>query len=209
MNKLPYPESVPLQFVGFPASIDIRLGSIGASFVPSASLGTKVSLTQTPKSLVAQGEYVMGNDLPDYKCIYSDTGEDENYNIKITFDGFASFFFFYQGWDWTSNTYIIDKFYTFYIRKLIIIEFKGQPPIENFDEWECETLIPSGVDLSSLTAGPLASLEFSDFIIDSSEYIFVSGVKYYIDDGETITIKSKTGVDAKFTRFGDTITLSS
>ncbi len=189
--KLNYPESIPLRYLNYPTEIDIRLGAIAASYVPGTSLGTKMTLLQTPKSLVPQGEYVAGSPLPEYRCVYSDTGEDDDFNIKLSFDGYMSFFYF--GHSDNGKDVVFDEYYTLYLYKSIIVETKNGGWVENWDEWEFETLIPTNVDLSAYNPSGIkyGYIEFG--ALDGDGRIVVNGKYYNISDGRSITAISTTG----------------
>ena len=189
--KLNYPESIPLRYLNFPAEMDIRLGSVAASYIPGTSLGTKLTLRQTPKSLVPQGEYVSGSPLPEYRCVYSDTGLDDDFNIKLSFDGYMSFYYF--GHSDNHIDVIFDDYYTMYLYKSIIIETRDGGWVENYDEWEFETLIPTNVDLSAYLPSSVSFGYIEVGILDGEGGILVNGRYYNLSDGRTIKAISTTG----------------
>lgn len=49
-------------------------------------------LYRTPLCGKVQGEYTAGAELPDYAMIYSDTGTDTEFDLRISFYGWGTFF---------------------------------------------------------------------------------------------------------------------
>lgn len=132
---LPYPQSIPCAFDGFPAALDIRLGDLGGDIVTGASLGTKFTLLRTPLCGIAQGVYAAGAPLPEYSMIYSDTGSDEDFTIKISFIGHGTFY------KYTST----DAYLRFQVYKAIAIETASGEKVFG-DTFDCETLVPAAQD---------------------------------------------------------------
>jgi len=87
-----YPVSAHCEFTDFPAALDVRLGARAGEAVPGASPGTRRWLRQTPQSGFVQGVLAPGSPLPDLAMVYSDTGSDSDFALKLSFDGFTSFY---------------------------------------------------------------------------------------------------------------------
>lgn len=135
-----YPHGVLLDFSSFPDRLRVVLGEAGASLVPGASFGTAFVLSQTPKSGVMQGVIAENATLPDRRVIYSDTGSDGTFSIKVSFGCYGSFFVAARD----------DAFLTFQVFRSIIIETPGNDPVEHGIIENHATTIPVTVDMSLL-----------------------------------------------------------
>jgi len=87
-----YPSSLHCAFADFPQALDVRLGVQAAVVKPGASRGSKVVLRQTPASGFVQGVVAAGSPLPELRMVYSDTGGDADFQVKVSFDGVMSFY---------------------------------------------------------------------------------------------------------------------
>ena len=91
--KQPYPESLNVWFADYPEKITMVCGPEFANLSGGTlSPGSRVVLTQTPNSQIPQGEYSSGQALPEVKAIYTDTGSDDTYSVRLTFYGWGTFF---------------------------------------------------------------------------------------------------------------------
>lgn len=201
--NLPYPQSIPCSFVGFPDALDIRMGKLAGDIVDGASWGSKFILTQTPKSGVAQGEYVVGSPLPSYRKIYSDTGSDDDFAIKVSFVGEGTFYRLTE-----SDTYL-----RFQLFKAIAIETATTAEMVFGDTFDCETLIPADTDTTALFEYDGAIVQYTDPVVtstDSEGYTIVEfdGVQYYLSDGVTIQINSATAGSHTLTMINGTLIFS-
>lgn len=194
--KLPYPQSINCAFDDFPAVVDIRLGDKAAELIPGASLGTKFLLTQTPKSRVLQGEYVAGEEIPDLAAIYSDTGSDDDFNIKISHLGYGTFY----------KVTGQDEFFRAMVYKAIVIETPTAGKKVFGDTFDCETLIPTTEDVTALFSYDGSVVRYLDQATagEGGGVIVIGGVTYDLSDGQTITITSTTGGTQTITRIGRT-----
>ena len=178
--KFPYPQSIPCAFDNFPASLDIRLGSLASSEVEGCSLGSKFTLTQTPKSGVAQGDYTVGEELPECRMIYSDTGSDDDFTIKVSFIGYGTFY------KYTSS----DEYLRFQMFKAIGIETSLLGEKIFGDTFDCETLIPADADTTALFDynGPVIQYveETESGEDEEGAYVYIDGQKIYIPSGASI-----------------------
>lgn len=197
--KFNYPQSIPCAFDNFPVALDIRLGNLAASIVDGCSLGSKFKLMQTPLSGVAQGEYVAGNELPECRKIYSDTGYDDNFTIKISFFGHGTFYKF-------TGT---DKNLMFEVYKCIALETNKQKEIVFGSSFSCETLIDSSSDIDSIFNYKKSSWGF----IDDADYnesngtIAIGGDVIFLKDGKSITLNSLYGSQITITVVNGIVTI--
>lgn len=184
--KFPYPQSTNCSFDNFPVAIDVRLGSLASIMCDGASFGSKYFLTQTPKSGVLQGNYVVGEEIPSLEKIYSDTGHDDEFNLKISFLGHGSFY------RRTSN----DLYLRAQIYKAIRIETNNDTGIVFGDVFDCETLIPATDDISVEFAYDPSVVQCVDPIPDevySSGTFVYGGKSYTLASGQSITFSSENG----------------
>jgi len=132
INKT-YPQCFPLRFVGWPQKIRVTCGKdISAPY----SYGSRVILTQTPLSGSPQGDYVVGQYLPYYAMVYSDTGSDYDFNFLVEFTGYGQFY-----------KDSADLFWRLYVKKNTnIFTLEVEKYFRTYDEWN--TLIPASTDLS-------------------------------------------------------------
>jgi hypothetical protein len=87
-----YPLSMPCRYEGFPGRIRIVCGpAFDALRGCPYSFGSRVTCALTPSSGVAQGDYVPGSALPRCEIVYSDTGDDTAFDMKISFYGHGVF----------------------------------------------------------------------------------------------------------------------
>jgi hypothetical protein len=135
-----YPISVHCSFSDFPPMIKIICGpDIPLPF----SYGSRVVMAKTALCGVVQGSYIDGEALPDYFMIYSDTGEDDAFNLKLSFYGWGTFYV----------AKIDDAYCHLEIRKGIKVESGSiSKKFEVKDTWE--TMIPSSTVLSSSVTIP-------------------------------------------------------
>lgn len=87
-----YPLSLPCRFEGFPGRIRVVCGPAfddlrGCPY----SFGSRVICRRTPLCGLAQGDYVPGSALPRQDMIFSDTGADDDFSLKISFTGYGTF----------------------------------------------------------------------------------------------------------------------
>jgi hypothetical protein len=164
-----YPISLPVRYDGYPAAIKMTCGQkIPAPY----SYGSQVILYRTPLCGVAQGAYVEDSALPAYAMIFSDTGNDDDYTIKLSFYGWGTFYVANAG----------DAYCHLEVRKGVKIECGSlAKKFETTDIWE--TRIPSSTVLSSETVKSV-SVSYED---DSSN---PSLTIYWDDDTEALTIST-------------------
>lgn len=133
-----YPQSLPCRFEGFPARIRVVCGrAFSEARSTPYSFGSRVSLSQTPKSGQVFGELAVGQELPLQEIIYSDTGDDAVFDLKVSHYGCGRF-------------YLVDAeaaFFTLAVIKGIRVEAAGIcRAFETVDLWD--TLIPVETDLA-------------------------------------------------------------
>lgn len=197
--KLPYPQSIPCTFSGFPAALDIRMGSSGGDIVAGASLGSKFTLIRTPKCGFPQGNYVVGSPLPEYRMIYSDTGSDDVFTIKVSFIGYGTFYILTNA----------DTHLRFQVYKAIAIETAAGEKVF-CDTFNCETLIPATQDVTALFMydGPVA--QYTDPATSGTESgsFWVNGVEFHLLDGQSIMITSASGGTNTYTIINGVLVVS-
>lgn len=139
-----YPLSMHCRFEGFPARIRVVCGQAfskarGTPF----SFGSRVDLSQTPQSGVPAGTLVPGEPLPALEIVYSDTGDDLVFALKLAHYGYGRFY----------RAMARDPCYTLAVVKGLRVEALGIcRSFETVDVWE--TRIPAATDLSSVPVTP-------------------------------------------------------
>jgi hypothetical protein len=202
--KLPYPQSIPCTFDNFPIALDIRLGSLAPSEVEGASLGSKFTLTRTPKCGMAQGDYIIGEALPECRMIYSDTGSDDHFNFKVSFIGYGTFY------KLTSH----DEYLRFQVYKAIAIETPLLSEKVFGDTFYCETLIPSNTDATTLFNYNSLTFQYIEQVSAGSKngtvIINEGGVaqEFTLSEGASLTVTSEIGVTTTYTFIGGTMVVS-
>lgn len=198
--KLPYPQSVNCSFDNFPPALDVRMGKSANEIVASSSWGSKFVLNQTPKSGILQGEYSAGSTIPDLAWIYSDTGSDDDYSLKISFIGHGSFY------KLTSSS----AFLRAQVYKAIIIENPDTGQKIFGDTFDCETLIPAGTDAAALFSYDWPIVQYVDQAStgEGSSTVVINGQTYNLSDGTSITMTSATGGTVTYTLVGGVLVIS-
>lgn len=140
-----YPQSMLCRFAGFPARIRVICGrAFSEARATPYSFGSRVTLSQTPLSGVTQGSLVAGSALPTQEIIHSDTGEDTNFDLKVSHYGYGRFY----------RASADDSTYSLAIIKGVRIEAAGiNRSFETVDVWT--TLIPAASTITD-TAGSTA-----------------------------------------------------
>ena len=195
----PYPQSIPCSFDNFPPALDLRMGEKAREIVPSASFGSKFILTQTPKSRVPQGGYAVGAALPSCRMIYSDTGSDDDFTIKLSFLGYGSFYKLTNA----------DQYLRFMVYKAIALETSTVGEIIFGDVFNCETRIPATADVAALFSYDGPTVQYVDQITSGEAgTIFLNGQVYTIADGKSVTVASATGGTQTYTYVGGAFVIS-
>lgn len=137
--SLIYPQSMLCRFEGFPASIKVICGRTFSEIRGTPySFGSRVIVSQTPKSGVLQGAFVAGQALPTLEIIHSDTGDDTTFDLKLAHYGYGRFYLANAG----------DTSYSLAIIKGLRVEANGiYRSFETVDVWN--TLIPAAADLTA------------------------------------------------------------
>lgn len=197
-----YPQSIPVAFDNFPATIDIRLGSLAASEVVGASLGSKFTLTRTPKCGVAQGGYVEGEALPEYRMVYSDTGSDDDFAIKVSFFGYGTYY--------KKNRN--DEYLRFQVYKAISIETNMLDELVFGDIFDCETLIPADADTTAIFDYERPVVQYVEEAESGTDeeggYVYIDGQKVYIPSGSSIDFVGTTGSTLTVSYVNGTVVIS-
>ena len=92
---LEYPNYGPadhVRFEDYPERIQIVVGDFLEQESGKFASGQPIVLFKTPKSGVAQGSYVVDEPLPDKRVVFTDTGKDDTFNLKITHYGWGEFY---------------------------------------------------------------------------------------------------------------------
>jgi hypothetical protein len=143
-----YPLSMHCRFEGFPARIRVVCGrAFSEARGTPFSYGSRVDLSRTPQSGVLAGALVPGEPLPALETVYSDTGDDHVFNLKVAHYGYGRFYLGAAG----------DACYTLAVIKGLRVEALGIcRSFETVDVWE--TRIPAATDLTAVpaaTSGPV------------------------------------------------------
>ncbi|WP_233489571.1 hypothetical protein [Solidesulfovibrio fructosivorans] len=126
--------------------------------------------------------------------IYSDTGSDDDFNIKVSFLGYGTFYKLTEA----------DEYLRFQVYKAIAIETAAVEKVFG-DTFDCETLIPAETDITALFNYDGPTVKYADGVEVSEEGVFVwNGQTYHLFDGASLTINSTTGGTQTITRIGNT-----
>jgi hypothetical protein len=198
--KLPYPQSVNCSFDGFPAAIAMTCGERINEIEPGESYGSRQRLFQTPKSRVLQGEYVVGQAIPDLAVTYSDTGSDDDFSIKLSHIGYGTFYKLTKS----------DKYFRAMVYKAIVIETPTAGKKVFGDTFDCETLIPADTDTTALFSYDGPAIQYVDTATSGSASgtIVIGGQTYNLAEGASITITSATGGTQTVTFVGGTFVVN-
>lgn len=133
-----YPQAMHCRFEGFPARIKVVCGrAFTEARATPYSFGSRVILSQTAKSGELQGTLVPGESLPTLELIYSDTGDDTAFDLKVSHYGHGRFYLAASD----------DAFYSLSVIKGLRVEATGiHRSFETVDVWN--TRIPAATDLS-------------------------------------------------------------
>ncbi len=139
-----YPLSMHCRFTDFPSRIRVICGrAFEAARATPFSFGSRVTLSQTPKSGQIQGQLVPGQPLPALEVVYADTGDDDAFDLKLAHYGYGRFYLPAPG----------ATAYALAVIKGVRVEAAGiHRCFETVDVWD--TLIPAGRDLSEPGAVP-------------------------------------------------------
>lgn len=133
-----YPQSMPCRFEGFPARVRVVCGrAFSEARATPFSFGSRVTLLRTPKSGVPSGPLTPGEALPEIAVVYSDTGDDAAFNLKVSHYGHGRFYLPAAG----------APFYALAVVKGVRVEAAGvRRSFETVDLWD--TLVPASADLA-------------------------------------------------------------
>ncbi|QLA21276.1 hypothetical protein [Desulfolutivibrio sulfoxidireducens] len=152
-----YPVSLPCRFEGFPGRVRITCGPAFDDLRACPySYGSRVVCARTPLCGVVQGEYVPGAALPVMEMIFSDTGFDDVFDLKLSFYGYGTFHLAAPG----------DAFYSLDVVKGVRIQAAGLcRSFETMDLWE--TGIVAATDLT-VAPGATGSVVVDEDAADNS-----------------------------------------
>jgi hypothetical protein len=130
------------RFEGFPARVRVVCGrAFSEARSTPYSFGSRVNLAQTPRSGVLQGSYAAGQALPGLEIIYSDTGEDDVFDLKVSHYGYGRFYLP----DAQASRYALA------VIKGVRVEARGiRRAFETVDVWD--TLLMADTDLYAVAA---------------------------------------------------------
>ena len=89
--KTDYARSVNNWFKDYPRTFKLTCGPNIQEFGGPWMNGSQLILSQTPLSKIHQGPYLEGAHLPDFQVIYTNTGDDDLYQLKYKEYGWGSF----------------------------------------------------------------------------------------------------------------------
>lgn len=138
-----YPLSMHCRFEGFPARLRVVCGqAFSKARATPYSFGSRVTLVQTPKSGVMAGTLTPGEPLPVLETIYSDTGDDDAFDLKLAHYGYGRFYL--------PTTEAVR--YALAVVKGLRVEAAGIfRSFETVDVWD--TLIAAETDLTTIPVG--------------------------------------------------------
>lgn len=176
-----YPGANNCTFLGFPDYLAIRVGSLLVPYLDGASVGTRINLLPTPKSGVLQGTLTIGGAIPLLEMIYSDTGSDDNFVLKLSFFGTYAFYKYLS----------TDAHFRFLLRKGIRIE-AGELSQEFQDVIDCQTKVTSHASTIAAFPHPIAVTGLTEATTGALFTLFVGSVETTcgtgwqatVDDGE-------------------------
>jgi hypothetical protein len=134
-----YPLSRHCRFEGFPARIRVICGRVfSEARATPYSFGSRVTLSRTSQSGILAGSLTPGEVLPELAVIYSDTGDDDAFDLKVSHYGYGRFYL-----PTTDAAY-----YALTVIKGVRIEATCiRRSFETVDVWD--TLIPAATDLTN------------------------------------------------------------
>ncbi len=161
-----YPLAMHCRFEGFPARIRVTCGqAFDEARATPYSCGSRVDLVRTPRSGVLAGTLSPGQALPALEVIYSDTGADDAFDLKIAHYGYGRFYLAQAG----------DAAYTLAVIKGLRVEATGiRRSFETVDVWN--TLIPAAVDLTDVANIPDA------VVVQDAEGTARTSVAWFVGD---------------------------
>lgn len=159
-----YPQSMHCRFEGFPARVRVVCGrAFSEARATPYSFGSRVNLAQTPKSGVLQGACVAGQALPGLEIIYSDTGDDDVFDLKVSHYGYGRFYLP----DAQASRYALA------VIKGVRVEARGiRRAFETVDVWE--TLLALGTDLDGVAS--------QGAIVQDADALSGVAVAWFVDD---------------------------
>ena len=131
------------QFNDYPQKISLVVGQKLASESGLFKEGQLVVLQQTPLSGQEQGDKVVGEELPKKAMIYTDTGEDDSFNLKIGYYGWGEFYLVSPD----------DGYYSLQITKGMVLQAGDWGSPNDFQiYYHGTTRIPSSKDINVQTS---------------------------------------------------------
>ena len=163
-------------FDDFPQKITVVVDELLASNSGLFDLGQSVVLQQTPLSGQEQGNKIVGSELPEKQMIYTDTGDDSSFNLKVSYYGWGEF-------------YLLDgeDYYSLDITKGMSVQAGDWSNAKLFETvFRGSTKIPSSKDLNTDIGETvnITVVESYDFTTSGSE---ASGFDSDSGDGDTST----------------------
>lgn len=154
-----YPESTHCRMTGYPQKIRVMIDARMAEETPYAYKQCVV-LQQTFNSFKLQGSYVKGEELPVYRAIYSDTGSDDNYDLKVTFGGWGTYYI--------KNS--SDKYYSIERKRIMTVQVSGWDDEKIFSNIErIYTSIPVSKSIADIEPPEVITEEISDTEVEPPE----------------------------------------
>ena len=156
-----YPAGVHSHFLDFPLSIRMVTGQLLAEDSGLFDYGDSVVLRKTPQSGVLQGDLVVGEELPTKRMIYTDTGEDDSFNLKIAYEGWGEFAVRQSG----------DETYTLFITRGTSLQAGDWDEEKVFRQTvELVTRIPTTTDLAGVEPPSTVSLDI-EYAEETQEFV--------------------------------------
>lgn len=78
-------------FDEYPDKVAVTINNLMAEETELFTSGQMVILKKTPKHLKLQGSLVLDEELPEQRAVYTDTGDDDDFSLKVTYYGWGEF----------------------------------------------------------------------------------------------------------------------
>jgi hypothetical protein len=108
--KTNYPRCFNFWFKDYPKTIRVVCGPAISNLNGSWSENSVIVLTQTSESMKRSFAYVPGGSLPDYRLVYTDTGQESSWDIRFEIYGYGTLVYGSGGF-WDGEDYILPKDY--------------------------------------------------------------------------------------------------
>jgi hypothetical protein len=119
--KSPYPASLNMWLKNFPKSFQLVCGKKFNDLPGPWQYGSRINFAATPLSKQDQGDYASGEQLPIKRAIYTNTGDEDTWDIRVNMYGHGTFY-----------ALIGEPYYFMQAEKYFLIESVYFDPIQFF-----------------------------------------------------------------------------